>query len=299
MRSREYRQCVPIGLSERNSHCELVVTVRTGFLRVAVFIADDKTKVLRSLPALLRTMPRALKDSYHTGTGSTILFVDPDDAYATPLLQSLKTEGYRVERVKTGEAAIAWLRARQPDLMILDLALPNATGFEVLREYRAMEGRAAVLVLAVREHEVDAVQALRLGADDYVAKTTGLLEILARVQAGLRRVRKERARPLTEALPRITFGDVSVDVRARTVTRHGVPVDLTPLEFDLLVNLIQNEGAIVTRDQLLRQVWQYSHGLVSRTVDQHMSRLRIKLEADPKTPAHLVTVFKSGYRFQP
>jgi len=235
-----------------------------------------------------------------TPGAATILIVEDNDVFASTLGMSLETEGYLVDKVPDGEAALAWLGEHRPDLIILDLMLPRTNGFEVLRRYRASGGAAAVLILSAREQEIDKVQGFRIGADDYVVKSTGLFELLARIEAMLRRVRgTDLIKSLVSISPRYMFADVIVDSRTRAVLRGGQPVDLTPMEFDLLVYLIQRQGAIVSREQLLNQVWRYSPGLTSRTVDQHVSRLRFKLEIDAAAPRHFLTVRKAGYRFEP
>lgn len=231
---------------------------------------------------------------------AVILVVEDNDAYAATLCASLETEGYVVHRVGDGEAALRWLAQERVDLIVLDLMLPHLSGFEVLRRYRALNGGAAVLILSAKDEEVDKVQGFRIGADDYVAKPTGLLELLARVEAMLRRVGvRERAQLLTPAQPQYRFADIVVDTRTRRVTRDGVAVDLTPMEFELLIHLIRRQESVVPRDELLHHVWHYSRGLTSRTVDQHIARLRFKLEADPAAPRHFLTVRKAGYRFEP
>jgi DNA-binding response OmpR family regulator len=179
--------------------------------------------------------------------------------------------------------------------------LPGATGFEVLRRYRARGGSAAVLILSARDQEVDKVQGFRIGADDYVVKPVGVLEFLARVEAIIRRLAPASRNHSAETNGRTgqhRFADVVVDPRTRTVLRAGKPVDISPMEFDFLAFLIESGGDIVSRDTLMRQVWHYSLGVTSRTVDQHVARLRNKLEPDPTQPRHLITVRKAGYRFQ-
>ena len=229
----------------------------------------------------------------------TILIVEDNAAFAEALRMSYEVEGYAVEWVADGDAALEWLGEHHADVIVLDLMLPKTNGFEVLRRYRAMSGNAAVLILSAREQEVDKVQGFRLGADDYVVKSVGLLELLARTQALLRRVKGADLGQTTVATgPRFVFGDVTVDMRTRSVSKNGATVDLTPMEYDLLIHLIRTRGTIVSREVLLRQVWRYSPGLTSRTVDQHLSRLRIKLENDPSAPVHFLTVRKAGYRFE-
>lgn len=230
----------------------------------------------------------------------TILIVEDNAAFAEALRMSYEVEGYAVEWVADGDVALEWLAEHHADVIVLDLMLPGTNGFEVLRRYRGMSGSAAVLILSAREQEVDKVQGFRLGADDYVVKSVGLLELLARTQALLRRVKGADLGQQTVATgPRFVFGDITVDMRTRSVSKNGTTVDLTPMEYDLLIHLIRTRGTIMSREVLLRQVWRYSPGLTSRTVDQHLSRLRIKLERDPSAPVHFLTVRKAGYRFEP
>ena len=181
--------------------------------------------------------------------------------------------------------------------------LPGLNGFEVLRRYRARGGSAAVLILSARDQEVDKVQGFRIGADDYVVKPVGVLEFLARVEAIIRRLSPAARGQAgggdgTARVSQQRFSDVTVDLRKRAVLRGGNPVELSPMEFDFLAFLIESGGDIVSRDTLMRQVWHYGLGVTSRTVDQHVARLRSKLEPDPSQPRHLITVRKAGYRFQ-
>jgi two-component system response regulator MtrA len=180
--------------------------------------------------------------------------------------------------------------------------LPTVNGFEVLRRYRSRGGSAAVLILSARDQEVDKVQGFRIGADDYVVKPVGVLEFLARVEAITRRLSSsQKGGSATDGAGRVSqlrFSDVVVDLRTRTVQRGGKVVELSPMEFDFLAFLIESGGDIVSRETLMQQVWRYSLGVTSRTVDQHVARLRNKLEPDPAQPQHLITVRKAGYRFQ-
>ena len=232
----------------------------------------------------------------------SILILEDNETLALGLRTSLEVEGYKVECVSDGAAGLDVLELRDPDLLVLDLMLPSMNGFEVLRRYRARGGSAAVLILSARDQEVDKVQGFRIGADEYVVKPVGVLEFLARVEAMLRRVGSHGANGASSETPskgtQYRFSDVVVDLRTRTVTRAGRPVELSPMEFDFLVYLMDSDGAIVSRQTLMRQVWRYSLGVTSRTVDQHVARLRNKLEPDPTQPRHLITVRKAGYRFQ-
>ncbi len=243
--------------------------------------------------------PAGASDAQHE---RSIVIIEDNETLALGLRTSLEVEGYRVECIADGEAGLKWLQQHEADLIVLDLMLPGVNGFEVLRRYRSRGGTAAVLILSARDQEVDKVQGFRIGADDYVVKPVGVLEFLARVEAIIRRLSPTArggggadgsSRPAHHR-----FSDVVVDLRTRTVLRGGKPVDLSPMEFDFLAFLIDSGGDIVSRETLMQQVWRYSLGVTSRTVDQHVARLRNKLEPDPAQPRHLITVRKAGYRFQ-
>lgn len=235
-----------------------------------------------------------------TSPPRSILILEDNETLALGLRTSLEVEGYKVDCVIDGDDGLHWLEQHDPDLIVLDLMLPGTNGFEVLRRYRARGGTAAVLILSARDQEVDKVQGFRIGADDYVVKPVGVLEFLARVEAIIRRI-SPTGRATTDGAPRASqqrFSDVVVDLRTRTVVRAGKPIELSPMEFDFLAYLIDSGGDIVSRETLMQQVWRYSLGVTSRTVDQHVARLRNKLESDPAQPRHLITVRKAGYRFQ-
>jgi two-component system, OmpR family, alkaline phosphatase synthesis response regulator PhoP len=232
--------------------------------------------------------------------GRSILIVEDNETLALGLRTSLEVEGYKVDCITDGALALDWLDENQTDLIVLDLMLPSMNGFEVLKDYRARGGSAAVLILSARDQEVDKVQGFRIGADDYVVKPVGVLEFLARVEAIMRRVAPFGKSAGVDGHQRNQhrFSDVVVDLRTRTVQRNGRTIELSPMEFDFLAYLIESGGDIVSRETLMRQVWRYSNGVTSRTVDQHVARLRNKLEPDPAQPRHLITVRKAGYRFQ-
>jgi DNA-binding response OmpR family regulator len=232
----------------------------------------------------------------------SILILEDNETLALGLRTSLEVEGYKVECITDGDEGLSWLQKNDPHLIVLDLMLPGTNGFEVLRRYRANGGAAAVLILSARDQEVDKVQGFRIGADDYVVKPVGVLEFLARVEAIIRRISQSRRANAsgdgTTRASQLRFSDVIVDLRTRTVMRSGTPIELSPMEFDFLAYLIESGGDIVSRETLMQQVWRYSLGVTSRTVDQHVARLRNKLEPDPAQPRHLITVRKAGYRFQ-
>jgi len=199
-----------------------------------------------------------------------------------------------VEVVEDGSEGLTRARTGGPDLIILDLMLPGLDGYRVLRALRDEGRRMPVLILTARGEEADKVRGLRLGADDYVTKPFGVLELLARVEALLRRTAPSGG----GAAPPERFGAIEIIPASRTVLRDGRPVGLTPKEFDLLLALLQRRGAVATRMELLTEVWGYSAAVLSRTVDTHVAELRRKLEGDPAAPRHILTVRKAGYRLE-
>jgi two-component system alkaline phosphatase synthesis response regulator PhoP len=226
-----------------------------------------------------------------------ILVVEDNTNLAFGLRNNLEIEGYSVEIASDGATGLEHARTNAPDLVLLDLMLPEMDGFRVLRALREGGSRVPILVLTARGDESDKVRGLRLGADDYVTKPFSILELLARVEALLRRAAPGPASHLGSEPRR--FGDVEVDPTTRTVRRAGRAIALTPKEFDLLLALLDLQGAVATRLQLMREVWGYPDTITSRTVDTHVGELRRKLEDDPAAPRHILTVRKTGYRLQP
>ena len=225
-----------------------------------------------------------------------ILVIEDNADLAFGLRNNLEIEGYEVEVVEDGARGLERLGAASPDLVVLDLMLPGLEGLRVLRGAREQGNTMPILILTARGEEADKVRGLKLGADDYVTKPFGLLELLARVEALLRRA----APPDGEAgAPIERFGDVEVDRTARTVSRDGRLVELAPKELDLLLALLRHRGAVVSRLELLQEVWGYRSAVTSRTVDTHVAILRKKLEADPAAPRYILTSRKAGYRLAP
>ncbi len=222
-----------------------------------------------------------------------VLVVEDNADLAFAVTTALQSEGYDVAVAFTGPEGVARARDRDADLIILDLMLPGFDGYRVIRTLREDGIRTPILVLTARGEEADKVRGLRLGADDYVTKPFGALEFLARVDALLRRARFSVPAPVLDR-----FGDVEVNRAARTVKRGGDPVALTPKEFDLLIALMDRAGAVVPRGDLLSDVWGYQQDISTRTVDLHVSELRAKLEPNPTQPVHIITVRKTGYRFE-
>ena len=225
-----------------------------------------------------------------------ILVVEDNTDLAFGLRNNLEIEGYEVEVESDGQRGLTKTVHERPDLIILDLMLPGLDGFRFLRELRSGGSDVPVLILTARGEEADKVRGLKLGADDYVTKPFGVLELLARVEAVMRR--GERGGQLSELAETEYLGDVEVDHARRTVTRDGEAVELTPKEFDLLVALLRRRGAVASRLDLMRDVWGYSSAVVSRTVDTHIAELRRKLEDEPSAPKHILTVRKLGYRLR-
>ena len=219
-----------------------------------------------------------------------VLVVEDNPDLAFGLRNNLEIEGYAVEVAVDGHDALRQTQAQRFDLVLLDLMIPGVDGLRVLRAMRERQDRTPVLILTARGQEEDKVRGLRLGADDYVTKPFALLELLARVEALLR-----RTQPARPAGPVVTFGDVLVDPASRTVSVNGVDVALAPKEFDLLWALVESDGAAVSRERLMDQVWGYGADVLSRTVDTHIAELRRKLEPG-REPRHIVTVRKVGYR---
>ena len=226
---------------------------------------------------------------------SRVLIVEDNADLAAGLEYNLRLDGYEVRVAEDGRVGLTAAREWSPDLILLDLMLPGLDGYEVLRAVRAGGSEVPVIILSARGEEADKVRGFRLDADQYVTKPFGILELLERVRSQLRR---SAARASEQADRMMRFGEIVIDPASRSVTRAGEAVTLTPKAYDLLLALIRRQGAVATRVELLREVWGYGALVLSRTVDTHVAELRRKLEADPGEPAHIVTVWKVGYRFE-
>jgi two-component system alkaline phosphatase synthesis response regulator PhoP len=226
-----------------------------------------------------------------------ILVVEDNPDLAFGLRNNLEIEGYQVDVAEDGLTGLDLALRTAPDLLLLDLMLPGLDGYRVLQGLRQQGSAVPVLVLTARGDEADKVRGLKLGADDYMTKPFGLLELLARVEALLRRAAPSAAVPTAPPAP-IRFGEVEIDLATRCTRLRGAEVALTPKELDLLLALIGRGGRIATRVELMREVWGHRAAIISRTVDTHVAELRRKLELDPANPRHILTVRKAGYRFQ-
>jgi DNA-binding response OmpR family regulator len=229
--------------------------------------------------------------------GERILIVEDERAVARGLEYGLAREGFEVLWADTGRRALELARARDPHLVLLDIRLPDISGFDVCRQLRAEGRRLPILMLTARDEEVDKVLGLELGADDYVVKPFSLRELISRIRALLRRAYGDLATP--SGAGRRAFGEVEVDLDRLLVYRRGRPVELTPTEFRLLRYLIIHPGLPFSRAALIEAVWGYDSVIgYERTVDVHMRHLREKLEDDPANPRWLVTVRGVGYKFE-
>ncbi len=222
-----------------------------------------------------------------------ILLVEDEPSLVLTLVDRLVSEGYGVETVGDGNAAVDRAVAGSFDLILLAVMLPGRAGFEVCRELRQRGLQIPIVMLTARGQVVDRVVGLKLGADDYVTKPFEMIELLARIEALFRRARA----PLSSPAGTYAFGDVRVDFRRGEVLRGGEPVTVSALEFKLLAFFIQNRGALLTRDELLDKVWGYDAMPTTRTVDVHVASLRQKLELNPSRPELILTIHGRGYRF--
>ncbi len=227
-----------------------------------------------------------------------ILIVEDEPALARSLEYGLANEGFKVLWAETGRRALELARARDPNLILLDIRLPDISGYDVCRTLRAEGKRQPILMLTARDEETDKVLGLELGADDYVVKPYSLREVISRVRALLRRAYGE----LASAAPggRVHLGEIEVDLERWLVQRRDQAINLTPIEFRLLRELVTHPDRPISRDQLIETIWGYDGDIGNdRTIDVHMRHLREKIEADPTHPRWLVTVRGLGYKFSP
>jgi len=221
-----------------------------------------------------------------------ILIVEDQKDMVTGLVFNLESQGYDVCVAYDGEEGLSATEREKPDLIVLDIMLPKKDGFKLCRELRDKGFDMPILMLTARAEEADKVLGLEIGADDYLTKPFGLLELLARIKVLLRRRRDEDAD--AEAY---RFGTVAIDFKHYTATKDGVPVDLTQREFAMMKLFIRKRDKAITRNQFLNEVWGYDQFPTTRTVDAHIARLRQKLEKDPESPEFIVTAHGIGYKF--
>ncbi len=221
-----------------------------------------------------------------------VLIVEDDDSMATALTDGFRYEGYEASLVRDGAEGLRMAQDSKPDIIILDVMLPKMNGLDVCREIRKSGNPVPIIMLTARGQEIDKVLGLKLGADDYVTKPFGFLELMARVEAVLRRA-SGRAAPLES----YRFGDVTADFERGEVRKKGNLLEMSPREIRLLQYLIHNRGKVIAREKLLDAVWDYDSAPVTRTVDMHVAKLRKKIEDSPAEPRYIVTVHGMGYKF--
>jgi two-component system alkaline phosphatase synthesis response regulator PhoP len=220
-----------------------------------------------------------------------ILIIEDEPDLARGLAMNLTAEGYRVDAETRGDAGLERALRDRPDLVLLDVMLPGMSGFDVCRGLRQRGFEAPIIMLTARAEETDRVVGLEIGADDYVTKPFGIRELLARVRVRLRR------RAANAADDVVRFGDVEIDFDRHDATRAGRPVELTGKELEVLRLLTRHRGRVVSREQLLDEVWGYEHYPTTRTVDNHILRLRQKLEPNPSDPKFILSIYGEGYKF--
>ncbi|MED5374329.1 MAG: response regulator transcription factor [Myxococcota bacterium] len=227
-----------------------------------------------------------------------ILVIEDDETIALGIVTALR-QSYEVEHFDTGEAGLEAIRQSPPQILLLDVMLPGMDGLTVLRTVKAEHPSVQVIMLTARNEELDRVLGLEMGADDYVTKPFSLRELLARVKARLRSAAVAHSAPETTDTPdTFSFGTVEVDLRRRIVIKDGQELRLTTHEGAVLAYLIAHRGRAVSREELLEQVWGYTATMTTRTVDNQILKLRKKLEEVPSDPRHILTVHRTGYRFE-
>jgi DNA-binding response OmpR family regulator len=227
-------------------------------------------------------------------SASRVLIVEDDDSMSVALADGFGYEGYEVSLARDGEEGYRLATEEPPDLMILDVMLPKMTGLDVCKKLRGAGSGVPIIMLTARGQEIDKVLGLKLGADDYVTKPFGFMELLARVEAVLRRCNGTGG--AHGALEVYRSGDLEVDFKRHEARRGGELLELSPREFELLEYFIRHQGEVVTREELLDSVWGYNAIPFTRTVDMHIAKLRKKVEDDPSNPRRIVTVHRLGYK---
>ncbi len=221
-----------------------------------------------------------------------VLIVEDDQAMAVALRDGFTYEGYAVQVARDGSAGLRLAQEKGLDLVILDVMLPRLSGLDVCRQLRGAGNQTPIIMLTARGQEIDKVLGLKTGADDYVTKPFSFLELMARVEAVLRRA----ARP-SEQIETVEFGDVEINFKTFEAAKNGQSVELSPREFKMMKYFVEHRGEVVSRDQLLDHVWGYDGLPLTRTVDMHIAKLRQKIEDTPSDPRHIITVHRVGYKF--
>ncbi|MGH9752222.1 MAG: response regulator transcription factor [Blastocatellia bacterium] len=221
-----------------------------------------------------------------------MLIIEDDQMMAIALREGLESEGYEAETAYDGAAGLRLATHKDFDLVILDLMLPEMSGFDVCKKLRKAGDNVPLIMLTARSLEVEKVQGLKLGADDYITKPFSLMELIARIEAVLRRATRRFETPDC-----YRFGDISLDFKQYLATKGGKPLELSPREFRIMKLMIEHRNQVVSRDQLLDGVWSYDSFPTPRTVDTHIAKLRQKIEDIPNNPKYLITIHGVGYKF--
>lgn len=230
------------------------------------------------------------------GQQARVLVVDDDALIRKAVRLTCESEGYAVDEAERGADALGRIDASRPDIVLLDLMLPDLSGFDVCRDIRAAGHRMPVLIVSAKSEEIDVVLGLEIGADDYINKPFRPRELLARIAAHLRKAKETRADTRFDD-SRLIFRDLVIDTAERRVMRDGHDVVLTHTEFDLLAYLASNAGRALSRERILSSVWGYEHPIETRVIDVHVRNLRRKIEPDPAQPRYILAVPGIGYRF--
>jgi DNA-binding response OmpR family regulator len=230
----------------------------------------------------------------HPNGARRVLIVDSDAATREEVRAACAQDGYLVAEADTGAEGLRQVESLRPSLVLLEVALPDASGFDVCRELRKKDAAVPVIMMSSRSDEIDAVVALEIGADDYVVKPLRLRELAARIAAHLRRMRMESANATRN---RLEFRDLLIDVNERRIYRAGQEVELTHTEFDLLTFLASNAGKVLSREKILNSIWGYEYPIETRVIDVHIRNLRRKIESQPSRPYYILAVPGIGYRF--
>ena len=225
------------------------------------------------------------------GDGYVIAVVEDEELIRKSLVMNLELEGFKVVTASDGEEGVTLINQQKPDLIIMDVMMPRKDGLQACREIRVAGISTPLILLTARSSEVDKVLGLDLGADDYLAKPFGMLELIARVKALLRRIQR------VTSIDEIKFSDVVLDFKAYRALKNQEPIELSAREYRLLRYLVSKQGSVVTRDELLDEVWGYNSYPTTRTVDNHIARLRQKIETNIDEPQHILTVHGVGYKF--
>jgi DNA-binding response OmpR family regulator len=226
-----------------------------------------------------------------------ILVVEDDPSILTGVIDLLESEGYSVCCANDGNDGYTMYEKEHPDLVLLDVMMPGKSGYDVCRQIRSKDSSTPVLMLTAKGQEIDKVIGLELGADDYIVKPFGIHELLARIRAALRRVSVQNCSDNDQRGPQIAFGDVTIDPSKLQGTNNGISFELTARELHMLQLFCKHDGQVLGRDTLLDKIWGVRYEGTTRTLDQHIAKLRQKIEKDPANPVHIKTVHGMGYRF--